>query len=112
LNTKKKRSHKRNQELLRALDGKKLVKAFNHCLSFIKEKGKHVKDLIDLGVFREENVEGIYVLFFHLKYILAATDSFSDAKKLGQGGFGPVYKVISIALIGSKSSCKLVSSWQ
>jgi hypothetical protein len=88
-------------------------------LLFIKEKGKHVKDLIDLGVFREENrngvfkeenrngvfkeenVEGIDVPFFHLECILAATDNFSDAKKLGQGGFGSVYKVISIALIGS-----------
>jgi hypothetical protein len=26
--------------------------------------------------------------------ILAATNNFSDSNKLGQGGFGPVYKVI------------------
>jgi hypothetical protein len=38
--------------------------------------------------------------FFDLESILAATDSFSDAKKLGQGGYGPVYKVILAALIG------------
>jgi hypothetical protein len=98
LNPEIRRSDRRNRTLLRSLDSKKLLKAVNHCLLFIKEKGKHVKGLIDLGVFREENVEGIDVPFFHLKCILAATDSFSNAKKLG---FGSVYKVISIALICS-----------
>jgi hypothetical protein len=56
--------------------------------------------LIGLGVFRQENMEGIYAPFFDWKCIRAATDSFSNAKKLGQGGFGCVFKVISIALIG------------
>jgi hypothetical protein len=73
LNPENRRSGRKNRALLRALDGKKLVKAVNHCLSFIKEKGKLVKDLIDLGVFRKENVEGINVPFFHLKCILVAT---------------------------------------
>lgn len=31
--------------------------------------------------------------FFQLDTILKATDNFSPATKLGQGGFGPVYKV-------------------
>ena len=31
--------------------------------------------------------------FFSLSSILIATDRFSEANKLGQGGFGPVYKV-------------------
>ncbi|MCD7448455.1 hypothetical protein HAX54_042253 [Datura stramonium] len=34
----------------------------------------------------------IDVPFFSLNSILVATDNFSDAAKLGQGGFGPVYK--------------------
>jgi hypothetical protein len=34
-----------------------------------------------------------------LESILAAIDSFSDANKLGEGGYGPVYKVISTTLI-------------
>jgi hypothetical protein len=34
-----------------------------------------------------------------LESILAATDIFSDAKKLGDEGYGPVYKVISTTLI-------------
>ena len=32
---------------------------------------------------------------FDLRTIIAATDNFSIANKLGQGGFGPVYKVVS-----------------
>lgn len=31
---------------------------------------------------------------FDLETIVVATDNFSDANKLGRGGFGPVYKVI------------------
>lgn len=33
------------------------------------------------------------VPFYDLATILLATENFSDANKLGQGGFGPVYKV-------------------
>lgn len=32
-------------------------------------------------------------LFIRLKTLEAATDGFSDSNRLGQGGFGPVYKV-------------------
>ena len=49
---------------------------------------------IDSEQFREEDKKGIDVSFFHLEDILAATNNFLDANKLGQGGFGPVYKVI------------------
>lgn len=31
---------------------------------------------------------------FDLPFIAKATDNFSDTNKLGEGGFGPVYKVI------------------
>ncbi|KAF3945861.1 hypothetical protein CMV_027807 [Castanea mollissima] len=33
---------------------------------------------------------------FDLRTIIAATNNFSIANKLGQGGFGPVYKVVSL----------------
>jgi hypothetical protein len=33
------------------------------------------------------------VQFFDVSNIIAATDNFCPAKRLGQGGFGPVYKV-------------------
>ncbi|XP_009788889.1 receptor-like serine/threonine-protein kinase SD1-8 isoform X4 [Nicotiana sylvestris] len=42
----------------------------------------------------ENDKQDIAVPFFRLEKILAATDNFSDAQKLGQGGFGPVYKGI------------------
>ncbi|KAJ8551501.1 hypothetical protein K7X08_021516 [Anisodus acutangulus] len=42
--------------------------------------------------FLPDDKKQIDVPFFNLKNTLAATDSFSDANKLGRGGFGPVYK--------------------
>ncbi|KAL9382726.1 hypothetical protein Peur_025761 [Populus x canadensis] len=53
---------------------------------------KRVKNLIDAEEFNEEDKKGIDVPFFDLDSILAATDNFSEANKLGRGGFGPVYK--------------------
>ena len=41
----------------------------------------------------QENGKGVDVPFYSLDSILSATDDFSEANKLGQGGFGPVYKV-------------------
>jgi hypothetical protein len=55
--------------------------------------------LIDSGQFGEEDEKGIDVPYFDLESILAATNSFSDANKLGEEGYGPVYKVISTTLI-------------
>ncbi|XP_044465161.1 G-type lectin S-receptor-like serine/threonine-protein kinase At4g03230 isoform X2 [Mangifera indica] len=52
----------------------------------------HVRDLIDSGQFREEDKKGIDLPFFDFRSVLAATDNFSEANKLGKGGFGPVYK--------------------
>lgn len=34
------------------------------------------------------------LVVFDLKTIVSATDNFSSANKLGEGGFGSVYKVI------------------
>lgn len=70
----------------------------------ISESRKDVKENTVLGLcgpprqFSEEDKQNIDVPFFDLETILAATDSFSDANKLGQGGFGPVYKVILIII--------------
>lgn len=56
---------------------------------------RHVKDLIDSGRFQEDDAKGIDVPFFDFESILAATDYFSNTNRLGQGGFGPVYKVVT-----------------
>ncbi|XP_031487599.1 putative serine/threonine-protein kinase receptor isoform X2 [Nymphaea colorata] len=40
---------------------------------------------------RKEN-GGPDLPFYRLRYIMAATDNFSESNKLGQGGFGPVYR--------------------
>ena len=43
---------------------------------------------------RETCTEKIDNFFFDLNTIVAATNNFSSANKLGQGGFGSVYKVL------------------
>uniref|UniRef100_A0A1J3J875 non-specific serine/threonine protein kinase n=3 Tax=Noccaea caerulescens TaxID=107243 RepID=A0A1J3J875_NOCCA len=53
---------------------------------------RHIKDLIDSGRFNQDDTQGIDVPSFELETILFATSNFSNANKLGQGGFGPVYK--------------------
>ncbi|XP_045786791.1 G-type lectin S-receptor-like serine/threonine-protein kinase At4g03230 isoform X2 [Trifolium pratense] len=53
---------------------------------------RHVKDLIDMEGLEENDNEGIEVPYFDFESIVMATDDFSDANKLGRGGYGPVYK--------------------
>jgi hypothetical protein len=55
---------------------------------------RKVKNLIGSGRFKDDDTEGIEVPSFDLESILEATEYFSNANKLGQGGFGPVYKVM------------------
>ena len=45
---------------------------------------------------RTEKEEDIGFPRFDLMTIADATDNFSNYNKLGEGGFGPVYKVISL----------------
>ncbi|KAA8515430.1 hypothetical protein F0562_018959 [Nyssa sinensis] len=47
----------------------------------------------------DENATSSDLPFFYLSTIVAATDNFSSANKLGQGGFGSVYKVIHLDMI-------------
>ncbi|CAN1839575.1 G-type lectin S-receptor-like serine/threonine-protein kinase RKS1 [Linum perenne] len=73
-------------------------------VSFIAVKNRRIRTLFspsdgsnyfeDLLVSREIKRSTIYpeLPFFSLSTIHEATDSFSPANRLGQGGFGPVYK--------------------
>nr|XP_011467175.1 PREDICTED: G-type lectin S-receptor-like serine/threonine-protein kinase RKS1 [Fragaria vesca subsp. vesca] len=61
-------------------------------LWLLKKKGKK-RDYLDADELEESN-RHTELQFFDLRTIIAATDNFSDANKLGQGGFGCVYKVI------------------
>ena len=47
----------------------------------------------DRSTHGNDHENGGDVHYFILSDILAATNNFSDANKLGEGGFGPVYKV-------------------
>ncbi|KAM1010104.1 hypothetical protein TB1_044748 [Malus domestica] len=66
---------------------------------------RRVKELIDTREFKEE--EGIDVPFFDMQTILDATDNFSNENKLGQGGYGPVYK--GMVLGGQEIAVKRLS---
>ncbi|CAH1414472.1 unnamed protein product [Lactuca virosa] len=57
-----------------------------------QDNGRNVRYLVDPGILSAEERKGIDVPFIEFKTILSATDNFSLANKLGQGGFGPVYK--------------------
>nr|GLL34808.1 uncharacterized protein LOC109155677 [Ipomoea trifida] len=61
--------------------------------------GNQLNNLANIGdqedeLLTEDDKKAIDIPFFSLETILAATEDFSDANKLGQGGFGPVYKVV------------------
>lgn len=42
---------------------------------------------------KDENQQDFELPLFNLSTMIEATDNFSDDNKLGEGGFGPVYKV-------------------
>ncbi|KAI3698781.1 hypothetical protein L2E82_42604 [Cichorium intybus] len=54
--------------------------------------GANVSFLVTSGILSAEDRKGIDVPFIEFRTILSATDNFSPVNKLGQGGFGPVYK--------------------
>ena len=73
--------------------------------------------VLDATIFLREKAsekareDGLELPSFDFPTIAAATDNFSDANKLGAGGFGPVYKVkfsfISLSLSLSHFSYRI-----
>nr|GMD31961.1 G-type lectin S-receptor-like serine/threonine-protein kinase At4g03230 isoform X2 [Ipomoea batatas] len=84
--------------------------------------GNQLNNLANIGdqedeLLTEDDKKAIDIPFFSLETILAATENFSDANKLGQGGFGPVYKPAFVARrriseMTSSSSSKITAESQ
>lgn len=55
------------------------------------ESVRQVQDMLD--PFNESDSPTIGIPFFDFEKISSSTDGFSEANMLGEGGFGPVYKV-------------------
>ncbi|KAK9936225.1 hypothetical protein M0R45_013076 [Rubus argutus] len=60
-------------------------------LAWLLQKKRKTKDFVEEDEL-EESKRHPELQFFDLNTLIAATDNFSDANKLGQGGFGGVYK--------------------
>ncbi|KAM3251840.1 hypothetical protein P3L10_005910 [Capsicum annuum] len=76
---------------------RKLVDRFQGMLNFLKNCRFHYIHIICYYYFFGEgtlrdDISDVESLQYDFSTIRAATDNFSNAKKLGQGGFGPVYK--------------------
>ncbi|GKV21431.1 hypothetical protein SLEP1_g31412 [Rubroshorea leprosula] len=86
--------HKRKRRLVNRQDLEKRERESSkgNLALCLHDSEKRVKDFINSGQFGEDDKKDIDVPFLDLESIIAATDNFSDANKLGQGGFGPVYK--------------------
>lgn len=56
-----------------------------------RECSKEISGSVDLVEGKQGS--GSELPLFTFKCVATATDNFSDENKLGQGGFGPVYKV-------------------
>ena len=81
-----------------------IVAYFVNSLILIIENEKRKRDEYFLELTASESFKDIHQLennggkgndlfLFSIASIMAATDDFSVENKLGQGGFGPVYKV-------------------
>ncbi|XP_028104373.1 G-type lectin S-receptor-like serine/threonine-protein kinase At4g27290 [Camellia sinensis] len=60
--------------------------------SYISKKKGRTIDHPEQGCYKESQNEDIELPLFHLVTITKATDYFAINNKLGEGGFGPVYK--------------------
>ncbi|PON66936.1 Protein kinase-like domain containing protein [Trema orientale] len=64
----------------------------NHELVPFFDTERRIAEFLESGQFNEDERKGLDIPFVALESIRAATDNFSEANRLGQGGFGPVYK--------------------
>lgn len=60
----------------------------------MSEDQKHIEDHQNSGGSEDD----LDLPFLDLSTIVVATDNFSMKNKIGEGGFGPVYKVIHLSV--------------
>lgn len=79
-----------------------LFSVFSSCLwikltllPFFTEKSEFVKDQIQNNDDHEGSEDDLDLPLFALSTLEFATETFSKRNKIGEGGFGPVYWVIS-----------------
>lgn len=65
--------------------------------------GRQIQDS-KKGYNNQSHRNSLELPLFDLATVIKATDSFSHKNKLGEGGFGPVYKVTSFRTKGSWTS--------
>ncbi|KAA8524528.1 hypothetical protein F0562_010951 [Nyssa sinensis] len=100
--TYKRKMGARRQESRESLQGNPVLQLY--------DSERRVKDLIDSHQLEEDDKAGIDVPYFDLESILVATNNFSDANKLGQGGFGPVYKLM-LMLMSEETSANCLNGF-
>ena len=67
---------------------------------------------LDYSIYGRDDDNRGEMNYFNLSTILTATNNFSDANKLGEGGFGPVYKVKKSIIINIYySSLEIIGSF-
>jgi len=66
-------------------------------------KETEAKNIVSTEKKDEEENQGFELPFFDLALIFSATNGFSEENKLGEGGFGPVYKVLMEGLLVTNS---------
>ncbi|XP_020080795.1 cysteine-rich receptor-like protein kinase 10 isoform X3 [Ananas comosus] len=69
-----------------------LLSAIFLCLRIRKKQRKPVRNALMINGGDDQEIRSAESLLFDLATIRAATSNFSEANKLGEGGFGPVYK--------------------
>ncbi|KAM0009259.1 putative protein kinase RLK-Pelle-DLSV family [Helianthus debilis subsp. tardiflorus] len=71
---------------------KRLVIGRNNNRNNRESQSHNINELLHLDHSKEDDREGLDVPYFELESIIDATNDFAEENRLGQGGFGPVYK--------------------
>ncbi|KAJ0883913.1 putative protein kinase RLK-Pelle-DLSV family [Helianthus annuus] len=71
---------------------KRLVNGRNNNQNKKESQSHSINELLHLDHSKEDDREGLDVPYFELESIIDATNDFAEENRLGQGGFGPVYK--------------------